>query len=100
MINIADFLPVGEENAITMTELAFRLGCSKREVRALVHAARCGGAVICSNPDSLKGGYYLPKNDDEVKRFLMFAEHRIESTKAAVQPAKRFLKRGGFNGKN
>lgn len=100
MFNVIDFLPVGEENAVTMTELANMLNCSKREARALIYEARCKGAVICSNPDSVKGGYFLPQNNDEIKRFIIFAEHRISSTKAAVKPAKRFLKRGGFNGKN
>jgi hypothetical protein len=99
-MNIVDFLPVGEENAVTMAELAALLSCSKREARALIFEARCKGAVICSNPDGIKGGYYLPKNADEIKRFIMFAEHRINSTKAAVQPAKKFLKRGGFNGES
>ncbi len=97
MLNITNFLPVGEENAITMTELAFRLGCSKREVRALVHAARCEGAVICSSPGSAKGGYFLPKNNDEVRRFIMFAEHRINSAVEATRSAKKFLKKGGFS---
>lgn len=97
-MNIVDFLPVGEANAITMKELVFLLGCSKREARALIYEARCEGAVICSNPDSLKGGYFLPQNDDEVKRFIMFAEHRINSTKSAIKSAKKFLKEGGFNG--
>ena len=97
MFDIVDFLPVGEENAVTMIELANMLNCSKREARALIYEARCKGAVICSSPDSAKGGYFLPKNNDEVRRFIMFAEHRINSTKEATRSAKKFLKKGGFS---
>ncbi|MBR6996155.1 MAG: hypothetical protein IKH96_09080 [Ruminococcus sp.] len=96
-MNIVDFLPVGEENAITMTELAVLLGCSKREARALIFEARCRGAVICSTADPVKGGYYLPRTDDEIKRFLMFAQHRVNSTLEAIKSAKKFLKKGGFS---
>ena len=97
MFNIVDFLPVGEENAMTMTELANMMNCSKREARALIYEARCKGAVICSSPDGIKGGYFLPKNNDEIKRFIMFSEHRINATKEATKSAKKFLKKGGFS---
>lgn len=99
MIEIVDFLPCGAENAISQRELAKALSCSRREIRALIFDARRRGAVICSTADPICGGYFLPRNDDEVKRFIMFAEHRISSTKAATKAAKSFLKRGGFNGK-
>lgn len=80
-----------------MRDLAAMLNCNKREVRALIYEARCKGAVICSNPDGINGGYYLPKNNDEIKRYIMFSEHRINSTKEATRSAKKFLKKGGFN---
>ena len=95
-MNIIDYIPVGEENAISQKELSVILNCSKREARAMIYEARCKGAVICSSPDSSNGGYYLPKDNQEIERFIMFQKHRISSTNEAIRSAENFLKKGGI----
>lgn len=97
MFDIIDFIPEGEENAISQAELAALLNCSKREVRALIFCARIEGALICSCPDAARGGYFRPRTNAEIRRFLAFCEHRINSTKQSIKGAKRFLRKGGFN---
>ncbi|MDE5576484.1 MAG: hypothetical protein K2J11_03750, partial [Oscillospiraceae bacterium] len=57
--NIMDFIPIGKINAISMAELALRLGKDQRTARKLVFEARNNGAVICSTCSGDKSaGYY------------------------------------------
>lgn len=96
-MNIVDFLEHGEENARSQRELSVRKGEPIRKIRAEIWEARIKGAVILSNPDKDSGGYYLPKNNEEVRRYIAFQQHRINSAKEAMKSAEEFLKRGGFN---
>ena len=96
-MNITDFLEHGEDNAKSQERLQIETGLSKRELRAAVYSARCKGAVILSNPDRDNGGYYLPANNDEIRRYIAFQKCRINSAHEAMKSAEDFLKRGGIN---
>ena len=94
---IVRFLAHGEENAKSQEQLRLETGLSKREQRAAVYNARCMGAVILSNSDKDNGGYYLPANNDEVRRYIAFQKSRINSAREAVKSAEEFLIRGGVD---
>lgn len=97
-MNILEILPTGAENATTQTELATMFNCSKRELRAAIFEARRHGAVILSSPNGVNGGYYLPKNNSEIRRYIAFQDSRINSATVAKRPAEELLKRGGISG--
>lgn len=68
MINITNYeliLPKGKENAISSHELAEKLGFEcVRQLQTDVSRSREAGQIILS---ATTGGYYLPRNDEEIK---------------------------------
>ena len=53
---LIELLTHGKAHAVSMAHLAAVLGCNEREVRAMIHRARCDGSIICGDSN----GYYLP----------------------------------------
>lgn len=97
-INVLDFLPFGIKNALSMSELAKRMGTNQRTARKMVFEARRRGEVICSTCGENASGYYRPNNATEVRPYIAMQEHRISSAKAALKSAKKFAKAGDSNG--
>jgi len=95
-LDIIDFLAHGEENATSMQEGADYYDESPRKFRARINEARRRGAVILSSPDKDCGGYFLPKDNAEIRRYLEFQQHRINSAKEAMRSAEKFLADGGI----
>ena len=92
MNNITDYLLVGEENAITAKELTKLLGAySIREVTELIHQARIQGEVICSATGGHKG-YFLPRNELDIKSFCNQMKSRIKKIKHATASAEQYLR--------
>ena len=54
--NVLDFIPEGEQNAISARELSQLLHCHRRKITLAINHLRCNGEVICSNTH----GYYRP----------------------------------------
>lgn len=59
---------IGRENGIGVKALAERLDIEERQVRALVSAARDGGAAICAHPTT---GYFMAATDEELERYYI-----------------------------
>lgn len=84
---VADLLHPGAENAIPLKHLKELAGLPGREVRRMIQTERLDGAPILSN---CIGGYYLPADDAERKRFVNSMLHRameIAAVAAAVEQA-------------
>lgn len=93
--NILDFIPTGKINAISMAELALRLGKDQRTARKLVFEARRNGAVICSTCSNDKSaGYYRPTSVEDVRPYIRLQESRIASAQEALRSAKSFIEAG------
>lgn len=91
MIDILQYLPTGGmENAISQSALAALLRVDKRTVRALVYRARCKGAVICSTPDAVNCGYYLPECPADAVPYVRFQQARIRSARLALRSAELY----------
>lgn len=75
--DIIEFLKHGKENAVSMAEGAIFYDEPPRKFRARINEARRHGAVILSNPDKDRGGYYLPQDNAEIRSYLAFQQHRI-----------------------
>ncbi|MEF2877351.1 MAG: hypothetical protein U0N90_02940 [Blautia sp.] len=88
---IYEFLEVGEENALSPEYLKAALGF--RTIRALqkqIEQERAQGKVILSSTIP-PGGYYLPSNKNEIRRFIRTLENRGSRTLAALNGAKELL---------
>lgn len=91
-MNIIDFIPFGRENAISMEELAHRIGRDKRTARNYVFTARRRGNVICSTCcGNGSDGYYLPVSVKEVIPYVRMQQSRIESAKLALKSAEDYI---------
>ncbi|MDE6762561.1 MAG: hypothetical protein K2J73_02650 [Oscillospiraceae bacterium] len=95
--NVLDFIPVGQKNALPMSELAKRIGISQREARKAIFNARCKGEIICSTCGENTSGYYRPASVSEALPYIKLQESRIASSKAALKSTKRFVEAGGGN---
>lgn len=68
-----EVLPKDKENAVTQTELADRLGITKREVRIVINNLR-EHYCICSGNE----GYWISNKASDVKEFLMRQDSQIK----------------------
>ena len=84
---ILDILPKGKDRALKMSALAAALHTSERDVRRLIHEARCNGAVIIGD----NHGYYIPETREELLPYYFTARKRSVSGLKSLKAAKRKL---------
>lgn len=65
-MNIAEFIGIGRENAVTRAALCAKLGLPDRQVRRLIQEARDRGEVILN--DQSGAGYYISNDVGEIHR--------------------------------
>lgn len=93
MNKFKDSIPTGRENAITTNDLMRLNGYSdKRKLRQDIRSLRIAGEVILSTTKN-KGGYYRPKDKDELRQFIRQEEKRAKSIFYALKTARRMLKK-------
>lgn len=88
-MNLLDFIPHGEKNAISAAELSKLNGRSTRFNRQSVLILRKSGVPVCST----ERGYYLPENDSETRAYIHSQLSRIGNGYAALRPFRALLKR-------
>ena len=86
--SLIDLLPHGKSRAVSMKHLADVFGCTEREVRAMIHRARCDGSIICGDSN----GYYLPETREELMRWYRLARKRSLSGLKALKAARQQLR--------
>lgn len=90
MRNYTEILGKGEENAIETSVLMKMLGFnSERSLRKDISKARKEGQIILS---SAKGGYYLPKDDKEVKEWIKKLTRQASSIFYILKHARIYLR--------
>lgn len=75
----------GEENAVSMKELARILDASCRDVRRMIESARTDGIIIASSDK----GYFYPARKRELADYCSRTALRIQSAVLAFAPAYR-----------
>ena len=75
---IREVLGTGAAEAITARALSEMLHISRREVVRRVRYERREGTPICSSTDNQRPGYYLARNQGEMKRYCEALERRAE----------------------
>lgn len=88
--NILDFIPSGEENAVSARDLAVLLHCHCRDITLSINYLRRKGAVICS----CQRGYFKPVESAEVSRFVRTMHSRLKQIKIATLSAEKYLSGG------
>ena len=88
---VMDALPHGKENAVSAQQLCNVLHFeSVRELQKEIARERKAGAVILSTCQK-SGGYFLPADEPEVRRFIRTLENRANNTLAVLHSARELL---------
>ena len=85
---LIDLIPVGKREAVSMNTLSKLTDLPTPEVRQQVLNARMKGVLICSGD----GGYYFPKDDEELKEYVRRRTQYIRTASIALNPFKKTLK--------
>lgn len=88
--HILELIPKGKENKISSSDLEALTGSTTRTLKAAISRLRQNGVFICSSVYS--GGYYQPKNMQELAAWVNTETMRIKTHNAAIEPAKKILK--------
>lgn len=75
---VADFLTVGEENAVTLQSLKSVMHLDGRSVRQMIQQERLQGVPILSSNTAKTGGYYIAATQAEVHRFTRSMRKRAQ----------------------
>lgn len=94
-INIVNFIPYGEENAVSRNELRRLTGANDRINRMMIHEAR-RDYVILNSPKN--GGYYRPTEREEIENISRWLKQEysraIHIFEGMAGAKKRLLKLG------
>lgn len=82
-MKIADYLKVGQANAIKADELCAITGHDKRTVMKSIEVERSQGTLICAT----SAGYYLPATREEV---IAFYERYTKYARKMLYTARHF----------
>lgn len=103
MMNIIDYIPKGNESAISRKSLCMKTGLKDRVVRNLIEEARRETIIISNNDGS---GYWIYPDDPTpeeklmLERYVKQQESRAKSIFYALYPARMKMKGGGIDGEN
>lgn len=84
-INVVNFIPVGHENAISRRELCRKTGLTDRKLREEISKAR-ETTCICNMSDG--AGYYIPREVQEIDRFINQEKARARSIFKSLRGAR------------
>ena len=89
MRDYTKYLKHGKKNAVPAAVLAKKAGFANvRKLQEDIAESRAAGQVICS---ATGGGYYLPKDREEIAEFIRTLESRAKNTFAALKFARKAL---------
>lgn len=80
----------GSDNAISKEYLEKVTRLSNRQLRELIENERRAGYLICSQMKG-GGGYFLPKDEFEIRRYIHEQRARANSILLALEPFKRAI---------
>lgn len=89
MPKISDFLSAGEGQAVSLDELSLSTGLPERAVKAEVLRSRMAGELILSSDR----GYFLPGDEQEIRRYVCSRKGYIKTAAAALRPFIKALQR-------
>lgn len=84
---ILDRIPLGEDNAVSMRDLARGLNETEREIRFRIQKARIDGNVIAGTD----AGIFIPETEGELREYVNRTQSRIDTSVATLKPARELL---------
>lgn len=91
-MDIMQFIPQGEANAISRRDLAAATGLSDRGMRECIEQARHNGEIICA---ATHGGYFRPDTIDDIERAYWQDYTRAKAILHRLKTMRHILKREG-----
>lgn len=85
-------LPIGEENAKHLNELASEQGITPREYQHILNDTRKLGFIVCSS----NNGIFLPNTENEIKAFYYTNFKRAIDILTMLRTTRQHLKRRGL----
>ncbi len=92
-IKLINILPVGSSEPIPAADIAQVLDYSPKYIYELIAYARWNGVPVLSSDRPYHGGYYLPANQNEIKRCIAKFESRKESTELILATLYKYVDR-------
>lgn len=97
--DILDYIPTGQKNAITRSELCRATGLNDRVMRVAIHKARRKIPVLNMQDGN---GYFIPDMNTEsdrllLKRYVRQEESRLKNIGWALRSARRTLRNCGVD---
>ena len=89
-INIVDYIPFGEENAVKRWELMDKIMRPDRDIRRMIEDARRSGVIILNLSNG--NGYFRPDKKEEILRYIRQEEARARSIHRNLKAAKKALR--------
>ena len=91
-MNIVDYIPFGQVNAISRKDLCKATGLDDRTAREAISKARRDVVILSAE----NGGYYQPTAEEsrEVAKWLKQETNRAKSIFWSMQGARRYMKNG------
>ena len=90
---VVQALGTGKENAITRSNLAYKLGMTDRAMRRCIELARQQGWLIMNDCDGM--GYYMAASTDDVERHYRIDHSRAIKTLYRLKEPRRKLREDG-----
>jgi biotin operon repressor len=88
MIRITDFLSSGEDQAISLSDLAALVNIPERAVKKEILNARLQGELIIST----ERGYFLSAGEDDLRDYVCKRKAVIKTARKALRPFLNALK--------
>lgn len=85
-------LGTGEDEAISMSELAERMHMNTRQLRKEIERARIAGVIIASS----NKGYFIPVTDSELINYYVKQNSRNLTGTATIKAVKKKLEGKGY----
>lgn len=82
MSKISDFLSIGQDQAISLSDLSAAINISERAVKMEILNARLKGELILSSDR----GYFLPADEDEIREYVIKRKAFIKTAGKALRP--------------
>lgn len=91
-MNIIDYIPYGQKNAVSRTSLRIQTGLTDRAIRELIGQARRETPILNTQNGE---GYFIPLPSEKklVEGWLKQEESRAKSTFWSMKGAKEFIKK-------
>ena len=89
---VYELLEKGQANALPARELAWRIGCSVRDLSAIIQNERRQGLPICATPNAHRPGYFIAETPEELDYYCRSLKARAIAIFQTRKPLVKLLK--------